>query len=126
MTDTVRACPNCGSTDLGHDSLSVVSRLSLSGGRECRSCGYTGIFPEMAAEKVDDFDGADTGALPGNGHDRGGGRGRLVIGAVLLLLGLGAASHATWGNGLLAGLLAIAVGAAVLAEELAAGSRMEK
>ncbi|MDY6766398.1 MAG: hypothetical protein SVW77_03445 [Candidatus Nanohaloarchaea archaeon] len=126
MNKAVRACPNCGSTDIGHDSLSVVSRLSLSGARECRECGYSGIFPEMAEDEVDGFDGA---GMDVTAADRGTGRrwGRAAIGALLLLLGIGASSHATWGNGLLAGLLAVAVGAAVLAEELARhGSTMEK
>lgn len=116
----VKVCPNCGSTDLGHDSLSVISRLSLSGAKECRECGYSGIFPQVPPEKVEAFRERDredevveTAAEP-----QGLNYGRLALGALLFLLGVGASSFASWGNGLLAGLLALAVGAAVVVEEL--------
>ncbi|MDY6769071.1 MAG: hypothetical protein SVW02_03110 [Candidatus Nanohaloarchaea archaeon] len=121
MKDAVRACPHCGSTDIGHNSLDVVSRLSLSGARECRECGYAGIFPEIDADRVDEFDGADGSVAVEQGQQGNrekGGRGRLLIGTVMLLLGIGASSHATWGNGLLAGLLALVVGAAVVVDEI--------
>lgn len=119
MARTVRACPNCGSTDIGHDSMSVIARLSLSGSRACRACGYTGIFPEVDAEEVEDFDGADVEpAETGQGAAAAPSTGRLLVGALLLVLGIAPAFYLSWGEGLLPGLLALAVGAAVLSEEL--------
>lgn len=115
----VRVCPRCGSTDVGHDTTSVISRLSLSDSLECRECGYTGIFPEVDPESLEDFrdnlEEVEEEDVERSGRNR---RGRIVIGVLLLLLGLGASSYATWGNGLLAGLLAIAVGASVLFGEM--------
>ncbi|MDY6770147.1 MAG: hypothetical protein SVU88_04185 [Candidatus Nanohaloarchaea archaeon] len=131
MTDAVRACPNCGSTDIGHDSLDVVSRLSLSGSRACRDCGYTGVFPEVPADEVDAFDGAQ-GEQGGGEREAGTAaaagprRGRLALGVLLFLLGIGATASSTWGSGLLAGFLALVVGAAVVAEQLAARFQMRK
>lgn len=87
---------------------------------ECRECGYNGIFPEMEPEAVEEFDGGEVEEMQ-NESPVGFRKKRFLIGAVLFLLGLGASSYATWGNGLLAGLLALAVGAAVAAEELSKG-----
>ncbi len=110
-------CPRCGSTEIGHDTTSVISRLSLSGSLECRDCGYSGIFPEVEPENLEEFrDGLEEVEVKPVERERS--TGRMAAGLVLLLLGLGASSHATWGNGLLAGLLAIAVGASVLFGEI--------
>ncbi|MDY6774356.1 MAG: hypothetical protein SVS85_04100 [Candidatus Nanohaloarchaea archaeon] len=126
MRGTVRVCPNCGSTDIGHDSLSVISRLSLSGSMECRECGYTGIFPEVAPEDAEEFEGREEEVqdLKGRAKTEQEFRySRFGIGTLLFLLGIGASSYASWGNGLLAGLLALAVGAAVALEELSRSFR---
>lgn len=116
-----RVCPNCGSTDIGHDSVNVLSRLSLDESRSCADCGYTGIFPEIEAEELERFreevvDDAEpvaaTAEQPFN-------RGRFLIGLAMLVLGLTASTYSTWGNGLLAGLLSLAVGAAIVFEQIA-------
>lgn len=120
MRDHTAVCPNCGSTDIGHDRSDVVSVLLGESG-QCQDCGYTGIFPEVAVDDLSDYrdaladadiDASDTVETAGSG------RGRLVIGVLLLIVGLGATGSATWGNGLLAGLLALAIGAAILAEAI--------
>lgn len=74
----------------------------------------------MEPEAVEEFDGGEVEEMQ-NESPVGFRKKRFLIGAVLFLLGLGASSYATWGNGLLAGLLALAVGAAVAAEELSKG-----
>lgn len=118
MRTRTTVCPHCGSTDIGHDRSDVVSLL-VGGSSRCRDCGYSGIFPEISPDDLTDY----RESLPEVERDdapveRPRHRGRLVIGVLLLLVGLGASSTTTWGNGLLAGLLALAIGAAVLAEEL--------
>ncbi len=118
MARTVRVCPNCGSTDIGHDSLSVISRLSLSGARECHSCGYAGIFPEADPDDIEGFDGADADVQSAAAPDTAFRPRRALSGGLLLLLGLAPVLYLSWGEGLLPGMLALAVGAAVLAEEL--------
>ncbi|MFB6166774.1 MAG: hypothetical protein ABEJ62_00745 [Candidatus Nanohaloarchaea archaeon] len=114
-----RICPNCGSTDIGTDTTSVISRLSLSGSLECRECGYNGIFPEVdeegleeAREEIEERDLEDASVQEEFAWSRAG------LGLLLLLLGAGATSYATWGNGLLAGLLALAIGASVVFGEI--------
>lgn len=121
MAGTTVVCPNCGSTDVGYDRTSTVSMLSLGGSRRCNDCGYSGIFPEVDADRVEEhreqLEEVDVEVQGRERRERS--RGRMAIGAILLLLGIGATSSTTWGTGLLAGMLAIAVGAAVLFEEIA-------
>lgn len=120
MAGTTVVCPNCGSTDIGHDRTSTISMLSLGGSRQCNDCGYSGIFPEIDADRVEEHrEQLEEVEVDPQPRERRRSRGRIVIGALLLLLGIGATSSTTWGTGLLAGMLALAVGAAVLFEELA-------
>lgn len=120
-----RVCPRCGSTQISHDPTSVISRLSLDHTQQCEECGYTGFFPVIAEEELDTFheevvDNPEVEVEPaGTTGTRS--RSRLAIGILMLGMGLAASSTAAWGNGLLAGLLAMAVGAAVIFEYLTAG-----
>lgn len=113
-----RVCPNCGSTDIGHDPVRIMSRLSLDHARECNACGYTGIFPLVAADDMDAFqesvDEQDEMAPPAAGFNRG----RFTIGLVMLLMGGVSTFYGTWETGLLAGILALVIGAAVVFEQL--------
>lgn len=111
-----RICPRCGSREHGHDPVAALSRLSLNASRRCQDCGYTGMFPTVAEEDVASFreevvdqDIAVRPVSPG--------RGRLVIGGVLFLLGVPAVLFGG-GDGLLSGVLAAAVGAAIIAQYL--------
>lgn len=111
-------CPNCGSQDISHDPTSIISRLSLDESRVCNDCGYSGMFPVVAEDEVASF-GEEVAAQEDIVHvEPDFNRGRFLIGLVLLLLGLFASTYATWGNGLLAGLLSLAIGAAIVFEQL--------
>lgn len=119
-----RVCPRCGSTRLGHDPGSILSRLSLDHSQRCGDCGYTGFFPVIAEEEMDTFqeevvENPEVEVEPaGTTGTRS--HGRLVIGILMLVMGVTASATAAWGNGLLPGLLAMAVGAAIIFEYLTA------
>ena len=118
MKRTAWVCPNCGSTDIGRDSSSVLSMVGLDHSRECRDCGYTGIFPEVDRDKVRDqqHEIRKRGKIADAGKNAAPSRSRLYIGLLFLLVGIPSSLYATWRTGRLAGLLALAVGAAVLFE----------
>lgn len=124
MARGTRVCPQCGSTRIGHDPGSLLSRLSLDHSQRCEECGYTGFFPvipdderEMFQEEVVDNPDVEVETA---GNATGRSRGRLAIGILMLAMGAAASTTATWGNGLLPGLLAMAVGAAIVFEYLTA------
>lgn len=121
-----RVCPRCGSTRIGHDPGSLLARLSLDHAQHCEECGYTGFFPRIAQEEMDTFqaevvENPEVEVEPaGTAGTRS--RGRLAIGILMLAMGIAASSTAAWGNGLLPGLLAMAIGAAIIFEYLTAGT----
>lgn len=118
MSPETRVCPDCGSTDIGHDRGDVMS-LILASPSICEECGYSGIFPEVPVDELEEYTAAVADRdEPAPELRRGRRLPRIATGALLLLLGAGATSSSTWGDGLLAGLLALALGAALLAEEL--------
>lgn len=118
MPPETRVCPDCGSTDIGHDRGDVIS-LVMGTPAVCQACGYSGIFPEVPVDELGEYaDAVADRDGPAPDLQRGRSLPRLATGVLLLLLGAGATSSATWGDGLLAGLLALAIGAALLAEEL--------
>lgn len=124
MPQGQRVCPQCGSTRIGHDPGSILSRLSLDHAQQCEECGYTGFFPVIAEEELDTFeeevvDNPEVEVEPAEATGARS-RGRLAIGVLMLAMGVTASATATWGNGLLPGLLAMAVGAAIIFDYLTA------
>ena len=57
MTDKIRFCPNCGSTDTEPDT-SNRAEVFFSGGNPnkwlCNKCKYTGLMPEGNPEEMED------------------------------------------------------------------------
>lgn len=128
MAREQRVCPRCGSTRVGHDPGNLLARLSLDHSQHCEACGYTGFFPVIAEDEMETFreEVVDNPEVTVESAGDGTGtrnRGRLVIGVVMLAMGVVASSTAAWGDGLLAGLLAMAVGAAIVFEYLTAGTQ---
>lgn len=124
MRNKQRVCPNCGSTDIDIDRTDIISRMALNQSYVCTECGYSGIFPEVDADQVDEHRETvrhqqDITIANSSDHGKHGIRtGRLVIGILFLLVGIPAALYGTWGSGLLAGLLSIVIGGAVVFEQL--------
>ncbi len=120
MAET-RVCPRCGSTDLGHDTPSLLSRLALDDSRVCNDCGYSGIFPVVEKRELGEYRAAvrDSDApVATDGPAAPFSMTRFLTGAVFLLLGLPLIATRPWGGGLLVGLLSVVVGGAVIAEQL--------
>jgi predicted RNA-binding Zn-ribbon protein involved in translation (DUF1610 family) len=118
MHDTTRVCPNCGGTDISIDRSDMLSWFGLDSSYRCASCDYTGLFPEVAKEDVTDQQMAikQRGTLEDVDTETGPTRGRILFGVMFLLLGIPSATFASWGTGKLAGLLSLAIGAAIMFE----------
>lgn len=118
MRDTTRVCPNCGSTDISIDRTELMSWFGLETSYRCDSCDYSGIFPEVDNDDVDEQRTAikKRGRLKDTVADAGPTRGRILFGIMFLILGIPSAMYATWGAGKLAGLLSIAIGSAIMFE----------
>lgn len=122
MRDRQRVCPNCGSTDIDIDRTDIISRMALSQSYICSECGYSGIFPEVDADQVDSHRDAARHRKDLTVDDTADGTGfragRLIAGVLFLAVGIPAALYGSWGSGLLAGLLSILIGGAVVFEQL--------
>ena len=86
MTEDMRFCPNCASTDVRPDT--TVSRglggIGDSSGLECNECGYTGVMPSGSQEDYDDEDSIE---FEENNEYRRGFEGRdLGLGKLLLFV----------------------------------------
>ncbi len=118
MRNATRVCPNCGSTDVSIDRGDMMSWFGLNTAYRCDDCGYNGIFPEVANDEVDEqqLEIKKRGRLEQDTATSGPKRGRIIIGVLFLMLGIPSAIYATWGAGKLAGLLSLAIGAAIMFE----------
>lgn len=118
MNGAKQVCPNCGSTNVHIDRTNIISWLGLDSSYRCDKCGYTGIFPHVDADDVEDHQQEvwERGRLETeHGKDRPT-RGRIILGALFLLAGVLPAFYAPWGAGKLAGLLSLAIGGAIMIE----------
>lgn len=127
MRNTTRVCPNCGATDITIDRSDIMSWFGLETSYRCESCGYTGIIPEVDNDDVGDQKLAikERGKLKDTLVDSGPTRGRILFGIMFLILGIPSATFATWGAGKLAGLLSLAIGAAIMFEYVASMGPMD-
>lgn len=127
MRDTTRVCPNCGATDISIDRSDFMTWFGLDTSYRCNSCDYTGIFPEVADDDVAEqrTEIKKRGKLEDALPDTGPTRGRILIGILFLLLGIPSSMYATWGAGKLAGLLSLAIGAAIMFEYVSSLNTLE-
>ena len=49
----IKICPKCGSIDLPIKTDFVEMLMPTS--EKCRKCGYSGLFPEIDANEIEDF-----------------------------------------------------------------------
>lgn len=123
LWDKARICPNCGSTDVGVDDSQVLTMMRLQEGYVCRDCGYTGIFPVVDENSIDeqrdainDIDDEDLDALE---TASGPTKRRVLYGIAFFLAGIPPALFSAGVEGRLVGILSIAIGGTIMADYIA-------
>jgi len=115
----IRVCPNCGSERVERDRQDIISSLGLDVQYRCAACGYAGkLFPEVPEENIEEYleeveDHEAAEVQQYTGFDRS----RLVMGAMLLLLGAGSLPLARVSLHGVIGALLIPVGAQMIYKE---------
>lgn len=115
----IRVCPNCGSERVERDKQDIISSLGLDVQYRCAECGYAGkLFPEVPEENIDEYleeveEREPAEIESGVGFNRS----RLLMGALLLLLGAGSLPLARVSLHGVIGALLIPVGAQMIYKE---------